>query len=90
MGQTRDAHGTRGDRTTDLPSEDLADAPTAALLGFIAHFAHNRDTLRAVCGRLTAEVLSRHELTIRQVEDETGVPRSTLDRWAKPFKAGAR
>lgn len=63
----------------DIPIEQLVDA--------IRRLEVNRATVQTVAGRLIAEALARG-YTIRDLSQRTDIPRSTLDRWAAPFKTG--
>ncbi len=65
---------------------ELEHASTEDLVGWVTYLAANQRTMQHVAGRITAELLRRRVLTIRELEDATHVPRSTLDRWAAPFK----
>ncbi|MGW4488389.1 hypothetical protein ACWEOE_31660 [Amycolatopsis sp. NPDC004368] len=86
MGQPLDANGATAARTPAQHGTDLAEASTEDLVSFVGHLARNANTVQIVVGRLVAEVLSRRALTLRELEDETGVPKSTLGRWAAPFR----
>lgn len=72
--------------TDQLPTIDLDDATTDDLLATVRHMADSRRTLQLVAGRMCAEAL-RRQLTVREISEHTGIARSTVDRWAAPFKA---
>lgn len=68
-----------------LPSVDLTDADDEDITVAIIHFVQSRDTLQIVVGRLIAE-LHRRGMSFRDIAGLTGLPKSTVDRWAAPFK----
>jgi hypothetical protein len=86
MGQPLDETGKANAGNGNQRATDIGNASTEDLVGFIGHLASNAKTVQVVAGRLIAEVLGRGAMTIRDLESETGVPRSTLDRWAAPYK----
>jgi DNA-directed RNA polymerase specialized sigma24 family protein len=71
-----------------LTNVDLTDANDEDITAAVIHFAHSRDTMQIVAGRLIAE-LNRRGMSIRDIAAMTGIPRSTVDRWAAPFKQKA-
>lgn len=75
--------------TDQLPAITLDHSSSADLCAHIAHYAASRDTLRIVAGRLVAETLNRG-LSLREIADATGVPHTTLHRWAAPFRGEAQ
>jgi DNA-directed RNA polymerase specialized sigma24 family protein len=72
-----------------LPGVDLADADADDITVAIIHFAQQRSTLQIVAGRLIAE-LNRRGMSFREIAALTGLPKSTVDRWAAPFKTQVR
>lgn len=78
---SRDAHA--------LDFSNYGNLGTGALTAFLRRLGENRCTVRLLAGRVAAELLTRDGVTQRTLENETGIPRSTIDRWAADFRAKA-
>lgn len=64
-----------------IAADDLTTASDEELLAAISHAGNSRDTMQVIAGRLIAEA-RRRALTVREIADRTGIPHSTIHRWA--------
>jgi hypothetical protein len=81
-------------RARELLRQQLPDLPLATvtddrLVTEIRRFISDRDILQIVVGRLIAELHARGQ-SYRDIAEATGLPKTTADRWAQPFKAVAQ
>jgi hypothetical protein len=72
-----------------LDYTNLATLGPEALTARLRLLGEHRHAVSDLGGRIAAVLLTRPGATRRALADTTGIPKSTLDRWVAPYRAGA-
>jgi uncharacterized protein YerC len=86
---TDEQTATPGEATHLLDYTNLANLGTDALTAFLARIGRNRNAVSEIGGRIAAVLLTRDGKTQRGLADDTGIPKSTIDRWVAPYRTDA-